>query len=93
MNFVARRIPDADAAPTVFEVHPGEIPFDILEEKDVAFECNCSMKRAISLISSLGQAEVSDMLEKDKGAVMDCGFCNEKYELGELELKKILTDL
>lgn len=70
----------------------GEIPFEILEEKEIEFKCNCSRERAFSLISSLGEAEVKDMLEKDKGAVMDCGFCNEKYELSEDDLKEIIKD-
>ncbi len=68
----------------------GEIPFEVLEEKDVSFECNCSMEKAFSIISSLGKNEVEDMLEKDKKAVMDCGFCNEKYELTEDDLRNML---
>ncbi len=71
----------------------GEIPFEILGEREVAFECNCSQKRAVSLVASLGKEEVKDMLEKDNGAVMDCGFCNEKYELNKEDLKEILSDL
>jgi len=71
----------------------GEIPFKVLEEKDVAFNCNCSMERAVSLVSSLGVEEVKSMLEEDKGAVMDCGFCNEKYELSESHLKEIVDFL
>jgi len=70
----------------------GGIDFKILEEKEVDFQCNCSFERAVSLISSLGKEEVKDMLEKDKGAVMDCGFCSEKYELGEPQLQKIIND-
>lgn len=70
----------------------GEIPFEILEEKEVEFKCTCSMERAISIISSLGINEVEDMLEKDKIAVMDCGFCNEKYELSEEDLRGIIKN-
>lgn len=69
----------------------GEIPFEVLEEKEVEFRCNCSRTRAVSLISSLGENEVKDMLEKDNGAVMDCGFCNEKYKLSEEDLKEIIA--
>lgn len=71
----------------------GEIPFEILGENEVAFECNCSRERAISLITSLGKEEVESMLNEDKGAVMDCGFCNEKYELNEDDLRGILETL
>ncbi len=70
----------------------GEIDFKILEEKEVEFQCNCSIERAISLITALGKEEIADMLEKDKGAVMDCGFCNEKYELDENQLRLLLEN-
>ena len=68
----------------------GEIGFEILEEKDIAFECNCSFERAVSLISSLGREEVAAMLAEDKGATMTCGFCNEIYTLDETDLQKML---
>ncbi len=69
----------------------GEISFEILGENDIAFKCNCSREKAFSIISLLGKNEVRDMLEKDKGAVMDCGFCSEKYELDEGDLTKMLN--
>jgi len=69
----------------------GEIDFQILEEKDIEFRCNCSFERAVSLISSLGKEEVEAMLREDKGATMTCGFCNETYRLDEENLKEILS--
>jgi molecular chaperone Hsp33 len=70
----------------------GEIDYKILEEKDVRFECNCSFERAVSLISSLGREEVESMLTEDKGAAMNCGFCNENYNLEEAHLQQILDN-
>ncbi len=82
------------AAPQdLLELALGEIPFDVLEEKEVEFKCNCSRERAITLVSSLGKEEVQDMLEKDKGAVMDCGFCNEQYRLSEDDLREIIEEI
>lgn len=68
----------------------GEIDFSVLEEKKVAFSCNCSFERATALISSLGKQEVEAMLAEDQGAVMTCGFCNEIYRLNEDNLRGIL---
>lgn len=68
----------------------GIIDYEILGEKEVKFECNCSFERAVSLISSLGKAEVRAMLKEDKGATMTCGFCNEVYTLDDNDLQKIL---
>ncbi len=67
----------------------GVIEFEILEEKDIEFKCNCSFERAASLISSLGRDEVASMLAEDKGANMTCGFCNEIYTLDESDLRKM----
>jgi molecular chaperone Hsp33 len=68
----------------------GVIDFEILEERDVSFACNCSFERAATLISSLGRTEVASMLAEDKGAKMTCGFCNELYTLDETDLQKML---
>ena len=68
----------------------GEIDFEILEEKEIEFDCNCSFERAVSLIGSLGHDEVAAMLAEDKGAKMTCGFCNEIYTLDEGDLQKML---
>lgn len=71
----------------------GVIDFEVLEEKDIEFGCNCSFERAVLLISSLGKEEVESMLREDKGATMTCGFCNETYSLDEENLKEILRSM
>ncbi len=70
----------------------GVIDHEILGEQDIRFQCNCSKERAIALISSLGNAEVESMLKEDKGAIMDCGFCNESYRLDENDLRAMLAE-
>lgn len=68
----------------------GVIDYEILGEKGVKFECNCSFDRAVQLIASLGKTEVQSMLEEDKGATMTCGFCSTVYTLDENDLQRIL---
>jgi len=70
----------------------GEIDFEILSEKDVVFECTCSMDRAKSMIEALGRDEVESMIAEQKGAVMNCGFCNEIYTLTEEDLGNLLRN-
>ena len=69
----------------------GLIDFQILEEKEVRFECGCSQERAVSLIAALGRDEIRSMLDEDNGASMTCGFCNEKYSISSTELEKLLN--
>jgi molecular chaperone Hsp33 len=67
------------------------IDFQILEEKPVSFACTCSLERAKTMIGMLDKFELEDMLEKDKGASMNCHFCNENYALDEEMLRELIT--
>lgn len=69
----------------------GVIDYEILEEKNVEFECSCSIEKAVSMIGALGREEVQSMLAEQKGAVLNCGFCNEVYRLNETDLERLLT--
>ncbi len=83
-------IKEGATAEDLLKIMLGIIEYEILGEKEVKFECNCSFERAVELISSLGKTEVQSMLEEDKGATMTCGFCNEVYTLDEHDLRKML---
>ncbi|MCO6509362.1 MAG: Hsp33 family molecular chaperone HslO [Aridibacter famidurans] len=75
----------------LLRISMGGIGFELLGEKETAFRCNCSHKRALGLIEALGEEEVRSMLEEDGGAKLDCGFCNETYEISAGELESILA--
>jgi molecular chaperone Hsp33 len=66
---------------------------DVLEEREIAFRCNCSREKAYSMIAALGEDEIRSMIREDRGAVMACGFCNESYSLSEPELEGMLTSV
>lgn len=70
----------------------GDIGYQILDEKEVAFECTCSMDRAVAMIEALGRDEVASMLEEQGEAVMNCGFCNEVYNLSAADLLAMIED-
>ena len=70
----------------------GDLPFEVLEEKDVSFKCTCSLVRARTMIAALGRDEVESMLAEDKGAIMTCGFCNEIYQLDDAALEEMLAN-
>ncbi|HEX8491741.1 MAG TPA: Hsp33 family molecular chaperone HslO [Pyrinomonadaceae bacterium] len=70
----------------------GSMDFELLDERPVSFACSCSYERAVSIISSIDRAELESMLREDRGAVMNCHFCNETYRLDETTLERILQD-
>ena len=68
----------------------GEVPFEILEEREVGFGCQCSYERVVSLVSSIVTDELESMLREDKGAALTCHFCNETYRIDEPSLAEIV---
>ena len=87
---VTTLVNEGASAADLIKMALGEIDFQIMDERDIEFRCNCSMERAIGMIAALGQDEVRSMLAEDKGAVMSCGFCSEIYQLDEQHLRAIL---
>ncbi|NNE67822.1 MAG: Hsp33 family molecular chaperone HslO [Pyrinomonadaceae bacterium] len=69
----------------------GEISFEVLETRPLAFKCNCSFERAESLIAALGDEEIESMITEDDGAVMNCGFCSSEYSLDSAQLAALLN--
>jgi len=68
----------------------GEVPFEVLEEREVGFGCQCSYDRVVSLVSSIVTDELESMLREDKGAALTCHFCNETYRIDEPSLAEIV---
>jgi molecular chaperone Hsp33 len=88
---VTKLIKDGATPVDLAKMALGDLPFEVLEEKEVSFKCTCSLERARTMIAALGADEVRSMLDEDKGTVMTCGFCNEIYQLDEADLKEMLA--
>jgi molecular chaperone Hsp33 len=69
----------------------GEISYEILEERDVAFKCTCSFEKALGMLEALGRDEIAAMLAEQNGASMNCGFCNAVYSFSDDELQSLLV--
>jgi molecular chaperone Hsp33 len=68
----------------------GGVPFEVLEEREVGFNCTCSYERAASLVSSIDGSELESMLREDRGASLTCHFCNETYRIDETALSAMV---
>ena len=58
----------------------------ILERTPVEFRCTCNKPRLASVLVSLGQVELDQMIQEDNGAELVCHFCSEKYYFNKKEL-------
>ena len=63
------------------------------ESYPVNFQCGCSWNRVLGALKMLGEAELQDMIEKDRGAEAICQFCGEVYQADEAQLNQLITDL
>lgn len=71
------------------------IEYDLFDEIDVKYSCNCSRERTARAILSLGKNEVLDIFKEqrekgeDEKLVLGCHFCNKSYEFTKDETLKL----
>ncbi len=62
----------------------------VLQEIRPAYLCDCSRERIERVLISLGRDELEDMIRVERGAEVDCHFCNKRYRFSEEELSRLL---
>ena len=76
----------------IMDVAMRDIPYDIFDELDVEYRCNCSKERMDAVMRSLGRRQVENLLAEQvaegKPAELEigCRFCNRKYVYKKDEL-------
>ncbi len=73
----------------MYELLGDEIPFDIFDENDISYTCDCSRARTMRALYSLPVNEISEMIEEGQDIEMSCQFCDKKYIFTVDELKEI----
>ena len=63
---------------------------EVLEKILPQYRCDCSRERMERVLVSLGAEELTDMIETQQGAQVDCHFCNKRYKFSAEELKLLL---
>lgn len=71
----------------------GDFSMEILDKKEIRYECDCSREKIDKVIRDLGRTEIKAIIEEDGQAEVVCHFCNTKYKFSEKDLKEILVDI
>lgn len=68
----------------------GDMDIEYTEEIKPEFRCDCNRSRLEKVLISLGEEELTDMIDKDHGAHVTCHFCNAAYGFDENEIRTLL---
>ncbi|HLS53367.1 MAG TPA: Hsp33 family molecular chaperone HslO [Tissierellaceae bacterium] len=70
-----------------------DFSMEVLERRDLSYECDCSRERIERGIISLGKEEIKSIIEEEGQAEVVCHFCNTKYQFSKEDLEKFLIDI
>ena len=64
---------------------------EILDRMTPRYHCDCSRERFERGLISLGVKDLTEIIEEDHGATVDCHFCNKRYRFDEAQLRGLLA--
>jgi molecular chaperone Hsp33 len=83
---------DQEMSPEMILEHIlGEFGVEILDRVPTAFACDCSKSRVEKAIISIGEKEITEMIEDQEPIEVNCQFCGKQYQFTVDDLKEILT--
>ena len=74
----------------IFKDVPEEYQPEILEEREIRWECDCSRERIENALLTIGRKDLTEIIEEDGQAELQCQFCCKKYHFNKDELVAIL---
>ena len=66
------------------------MPHVVLEEPQVFAGCNCSELRMLSALTTMGTAEIREIIEAGEVLDVDCDYCGRNYQVGPEQLRSLL---
>jgi len=69
-----------------------DLELKITEKSPCKYKCNCSRERMERNLVTLGEKEIQDMIDEQKGAEIHCHFCNTKYWFDAEELERLKNE-
>ena len=77
----------------IFGEMPEEYKVSGLEFRDLRWECDCSEERLEQVLMTIGEKDLSDIIEEDGQAELVCQFCCKKYHFDKEHLERILASI
>ncbi len=64
----------------------------LYDAKPIHFKCTCTQEKIDNAVYSLGEVEANGLLKEQGEISVDCEFCNTKYTLDGVDVKRIFTE-
>ncbi|MBP2002727.1 molecular chaperone Hsp33 [Paenibacillus shirakamiensis] len=64
--------------------------FKLLDEMDIKFACSCSRERVEKTLISLGETELTQLMEEDEETEVVCDFCRNAYVFNQDDIRTLL---
>jgi molecular chaperone Hsp33 len=93
MSSITELISEGKTPEQLLDILFSGIPFDILEERPLAFKCSCSRERVEKALIALGREEIEGMISRQRETTVTCEFCRESYQLRREELEKLVVHM
>ncbi|MBQ9692853.1 MAG: Hsp33 family molecular chaperone HslO [Clostridia bacterium] len=68
------------------------LEFEVFDEFDTEYRCNCSRERFAKALVSIGKEELSAMISENKDIEMTCRFCDNVQSFTPSELTELLSE-
>lgn len=77
----------------IFKDMPEEYRPQTLEEREILWDCDCSHDRMRKALMTIGRKDMTEIIEEDGQAELQCHFCLKKYNFDKAELTAMLDDM
>lgn len=95
LSNVSRLFDEGKTLEEIANIALRDIPFDVFDELDVAYRCNCSRERTTRALITLGKPELLKMLAeqvkegKPERLEVNCRFCDKKQYYTRTDIEKM----
>ena len=77
----------------IFKDMPEEYRVRPLEERNIQWYCDCSHERMQKALMTIGKKDMTEIIEEDGQAELQCQFCLNKYHFDKQQLTEMLENM
>ena len=92
LNSVSSLIAEGKTNQDILNIAFQDIPYDLFDEIDVDYLCDCSRERTARALLAIGEKEVNDVLAEQGKVEVCCHFCDKKYVFTAEDCHKLFAD-